>query len=250
MPQHIQPIDVLIGVAGHSNADLETLVMDTSEGTRRAFACLEATIVLGPVLIPVGGDRHHAGRRPGNESSDAAGRECRSHDDLAGPDLGPVCEGERGSGLDAFRDDEVARRRWIAPEHRATGSALPGRQLGRLLRVARMSVRASAELGFAGAASGDIDTMGVLADRPARWCQRRCRDGARPASACRPSSPVGRSRAAPASRPPGSTASPPGPALPRADGPGTCVRAGHLADRPGAATGSPRPSPGGARLST
>ena len=25
-------------------------------------ACLEATIVLGPVLIPVGGDRHHAGR--------------------------------------------------------------------------------------------------------------------------------------------------------------------------------------------
>ena len=98
--------------------------MGESEGTRRAFACLEATVVLGPVLVPVGRDRDHTGRRPGNEGPDAAGREGRSHRDLAGLDLGPVRERERGSGLDAFGDAAGGVRVAGSPQSTAQPAAL------------------------------------------------------------------------------------------------------------------------------
>jgi hypothetical protein len=133
-----------------------------SERTGSAFACLEATVVLGSALIAIGRDRHLAVRRPLDEGPQAAGRQGRSDRDLTGLDLGPARMREGSRGLDPLRQQQVPRLR-IAPEHDATGSALPGGQLGRLLRVTWMSVRADTEVGLSGASAGDIDAMRLLA---------------------------------------------------------------------------------------
>ena len=121
--------------------------MGEGEGARRLLAGLEAAVGLRPVLVPIGRNRHLPVRGPRHEGPDAAGRQrCRDRDSPASIHPGAHVRGQppsrcppRAAGAAPSRD------RPRAPRSR---QRLPVDQLGRLLGIARLAVRANTEFGF------------------------------------------------------------------------------------------------------
>jgi hypothetical protein len=161
-PQHIQPVEVLTRVPGESNPDIQVLMVGKGEGAGCLLAGAIAAIVARARFIPVGRDRDPPRGWPGSEGADAAGRESSGNGEIARVDLSAVRQREGSGGLDAFRHQQVVRRRRMAPQHGTPGGALTLLQARRLLRIARPSIGAAAEFSLTCASTRDVDAVRMM----------------------------------------------------------------------------------------
>ena len=94
--QDIEPVDVLAWGSRQGYADLEALMVFQGKGMRRLLAGAVAAIIRRTGFVAVSGHRNPLYTRPGDEHSDAAGRQGRGDSHLACVDLGPVRDREGG----------------------------------------------------------------------------------------------------------------------------------------------------------
>jgi hypothetical protein len=106
------------------------------EGTGSPLAGTIAAIARLAGFVAVGCDRDRSSRWPLCERPEAARRQRSRDRKIARLDLLPMRQRDGGGRLDALSHQQVWHRRRIAPQHRASGSALIVFQPRRFLRVA------------------------------------------------------------------------------------------------------------------